>query len=174
MRKVCDTSVFAELFGTFESTAFRLESRDAYVEPIEDEALRLFLAGTPDYAWFQEWAASVRRWTQEGKRIERVRVVSVPHSDYTRFGLDLAAHNTEAGEDIRYLDRDRANQLELPDEDYWLFDCRTAAILRFAEDGRLDSLLVTDEPEDVRLRLARQRAAWPHATPWQEYVKTAE
>ena len=33
----------------------------------------------------------------------RVRVVSEPHDDYTRFLLDLARINVAAGEDIRYL-----------------------------------------------------------------------
>ena len=38
--------------------------------------------------------------------MERVRVVSEPHSDYTRFGIDLARRlNVPAGEDIRYLPR---------------------------------------------------------------------
>lgn len=44
-----DLQAFLALFDSFEHTAFRLETRDAYVEDEETEPLRAFLAGRPDY-----------------------------------------------------------------------------------------------------------------------------
>ena len=49
-------------------------------------------------------------------------MVIVPHSNYVRWSLTVARLNTEAGEDIRYLARDKAREPELPDEDFWLLD----------------------------------------------------
>src|SRR5437879_1085225 len=79
---------FGRLFETFEHTAFRLEVRDRYNEPSEADPLRTFLAGEPDdLAWFEDWLALVRAATAEGRRFSRVRVVSLPLTDYSRFGL---------------------------------------------------------------------------------------
>mgnify|MGYP006178464347 CR=1 FL=1 len=46
--------------------------------------------------------------TSTGKRVERVRVVDDPPSDYLRFEISITPHNLAVGEDIRYLDRDLA------------------------------------------------------------------
>ena len=45
-----------ELLNSFEHTAFRLEVRDRYDEPDEDESLAKYPAGEPDdLSWMQEW-----------------------------------------------------------------------------------------------------------------------
>ena len=66
----------------------------------------------------------VRVATQPGKSITRVRVVTVPHSDYARWGLTVAPLNINAGEDIRWRPRHRhlADGIEFLADDYWLFD----------------------------------------------------
>jgi hypothetical protein len=168
-----DDAEFLRLFDGVTSSAFRLEVRDRYNEAGEAEPLRRFLAGEPaDDAWFMDWYDTVREWTRQGKRVMRVRVVSEPLSDYARWELDLARLNTEAGEDIRYLPRTRAVELQLPDEDYWLFDSREAAVLGFGDDDvRLEIELVT-EPAEVARRRKWQELAWRHAVPYQEYVSS--
>lgn len=106
---------------------------------------------------------------QPGRRMERVRVVSEPHSDHTRFGLALAAHNTAAGEDIRYLPRNRAAGLDPPGDDFWLIDSTTPLILRFGDDDiPLGADLVTDPSVVVRHCYDRD-VARHYATPWSEY-----
>ncbi|SDU17134.1 DUF6879 family protein [Jiangella alkaliphila] len=161
---------FRQLFDTYEHTAFRLETRERYVEDEEQEPLRKFLAGEPaDDAWFADWVEDIQAATAAGKRVERVRVVSEPHSDYTRFGLDLARLNVGAGEDIRYLPRNRAAELQLPEEDFWLFDSRMLAVLRFAEDDQLLGVEVVDDPVAVLQRCQWRDAAWHYAISWQDY-----
>lgn len=53
--------------------------------------------------WHEPWLALIRDTTATGRLVQRVRVVSVPHGDYTRWGLSVAALNIAAGEDIRWL-----------------------------------------------------------------------
>jgi hypothetical protein len=115
---------FLRLSQDFERTAFRLETRERYLDDEEREPVRRFLDGEPpDDAWFMDWYDAVRQVTASGRRMERVRVVSEPHSGYTRFGIDLATRlNVPAGEDIRYLSREKAVELEMPEEDFWLLD----------------------------------------------------
>jgi hypothetical protein len=108
----------ADFVPGYEHTAFRLETRERYNEAEEAEEVRRFLAGEPDYAWNEEWAAMMKRRTTLGQRMMRVRIVDEPHSDYTRFGLDLARVNVAASEDIRYLPQEQAKDLDLPGHDF--------------------------------------------------------
>ena len=143
---------FDRLFENFEHTAFRLEVRDRYNASYEDESLQKFLAGEPEYIdeSFQEWLDLVRAATAEGRRFSRVRVVSLPLSDYSRYGLAYARHTNAAGDDIRYLTRDRARAIGLPDHDYWLFDSRKIARLHFDEgDDHLLGVEVIEDPVAV-------------------------
>jgi hypothetical protein len=162
---------FRRLCETFEHAAFRLETRDRYVDDEEREPLRRFLAAEPpDDTWFMDWHEVVEQLVGEGRRMERVRVVSEPHSDYTRFGIDLARRlNVPAGEDIRYLSRGRAGELNLPDEDFWLLDSSRALTLHFDGDVLLGAALVTDPAEVVKRGFWRD-AAWHYAVPAHEYA----
>jgi hypothetical protein len=164
---------FRRLCETFRHTAFRLETHDCYVDEEEQEPLRRFLAGEPpDDSWFMDWYEDVVQLVAEGRRMERVRVVSEPHSDYTRFGLDLAQRlNVPSGEDIRYLPRHKANELGLPDEDFWLLDSSRVLRLHFDGDTLLGAELVTDPSEIVR-RAHWRDVAWHYARPLGEYARS--
>ncbi|MEV6980603.1 DUF6879 family protein [Sphaerisporangium sp. NPDC051017] len=143
---------FNQLFRTFEHTAFRLEVRESYNAPREVESFRRFRAGEPvDLSWAETWFNMIREATAEGRRFARVRVVSVPLSDYSRFGLWAAQRTSDAGEDIRYLPRDVAEQLGLPNHDYWLFDSRKLARMHFGEKDKFrGGEIITDAAEIVR------------------------
>lgn len=160
----------AEFVLGYEHTAFRLETRERYSEAEEAEPLRRFLAGQPDYAWNEEWAAMMRRRTADSQRMSRVRIVTEPHSDYTRFGIDLARVNVAAGEDIRYLPRAQAASLELPSYDFWLIDSSKVAILRFEEDDLLLGAAVVTDPAVVDCHSHWRDVAWSAAVPLAEYA----
>jgi hypothetical protein len=79
---------------TSSKRAFHLEQRDTYQVEAEDEPFGKWLRGEPDdYAWYQDWARFVRQATATGVQVQRVRVISVPHVAYTRWGLDVAPRN---------------------------------------------------------------------------------
>ncbi|MEU0521095.1 DUF6879 family protein [Streptosporangium sp. NPDC006007] len=154
----------------FEHTAFRLEVRDRYNEPSETEIVRRFLdTGELDDSYMTDWIEELAPRIASGQRMERVRVVSEPHSDYTRFGLALAAHNTAAGEDIRYLPRNHAAGLDLPGHDFWLIDSTTLLLLRFGEDDVLLGADVVTDPAVVVRHCYYRDVARHYATPWSEY-----
>jgi len=128
---------FGQLFQGFQHTAFRLEVRDRYDEPREQQSLRRFQAGDPDnLPWLRSWLDMLREHAAEGRRFCRVRVVSVPLSAYSRFGVWCAKFTNAAGEDIRYLARDVANAEALPSHDYWLFDSRLLVQMHFDTRNR--------------------------------------
>lgn len=170
MTQLLSGQAFADFVLGYEHTAFRLETRERYNEAEEVEPIRRFLAGAPDYAWNEEWVAMMRRRTAIGQRMMRVRIVREPHNDYTRFGLDLAKVNTAAGEDIRYLPRGQAKNLDLPEHDFWLIDSSRVGILRFGNDDVLLGAEVSADPAVVVRHCYWRDVAWHYAVPVMVYA----
>ncbi|SRR6266498_662670 len=159
---------FFDLFRTFEHTAFRLEVRESYYEK---EQPAQFLAGERvDLSYMESWLALNVSLRVAGKRMERVRVVSQPFSDYTRYGLWLCQYNTQAGEDIRYLDR--VDAAGLPDHDYWLLDSSRLYIVRFTDTDELLGAEPVDDQATIIQHGFWRDAAWRHAIPHREFVRT--
>ncbi|MGI5219608.1 DUF6879 family protein [Nocardia sp. CA-290969] len=162
---------FEELFRKSEHEAFHLEVQDTYETPEESEPFRRFLAGEPDdYGWFQPWLSHVRETTARGVAVNRTRVVSVPHTDYTRFAKDVARFNAEAGEDVRYVSRHLIDPAVLTEDDWWLFDDEILAFTVFEPSGRWAGAAVTTDPVIVdHVRRVKERV-WSIAVPLPEYT----
>jgi hypothetical protein len=95
---------------TFVHAAFRLEPREscAGVAYGTTASRGDSMASGPNRTPTAPGHETVRAATAAGKRMTRVRVVSEPWSDYTKFGMYAARDNIEAGEDIHYLPRPQA------------------------------------------------------------------
>ncbi|WP_342746796.1 DUF6879 family protein [Lentzea kentuckyensis] len=163
---------FDELFKSFEHTAYRLETRDRY--NAKGERVAEFLAGDLDAEDIREgwWLPNVRAATAAGRRFERVRVVSMPPTDYSRYGLFTSRHNIDAGEDIRYLVRTEAHELGLPNHDYWLFDSRKLARLHFddSDDHLVTVEIIEDDHEQIVQANYWRDVAWHHAVKRGDFV----
>lgn len=107
----------------------------------------------------------VRTATEAGKRFQRGRVVTEPLTDYLRFELAVAPHNSAAGEEIRLLSADRAQGLDLPSHDFWLSDDERLAIMHFAGSSFVGAELITDTGV-VQQHRAWQATAWQHGEPF--------
>lgn len=161
---------FDALFADFNDSAFHLEVQDEYCTPDEAEPFRLFLTGQhDDFAWMKPWLRLVRTATAVGKSITRARVVSVPHVDYTRWGLTVAEHNIAAGEDIRWVPRDLVEPTGLPADDFWLFDERRVVFTVFEPSGRFAGGAVTVDPTIVAYCLEARQRIWDKAIPHRQY-----
>jgi uncharacterized protein DUF6879 len=158
-------------FRTFARSAFHLELQDTYETPDEAGPFNLFLAGEPDdFAWHRPWLKLVREAVQKGRSMTRVRVVTVPHSDYGRWGLAVAPLNIEAGEDIRWLPRDLTGGIDLPSDDYWLFDDNRLFFTVFEPDGRFVGGAETVDPVVVERFRKIHHQVWSLAIPHREYI----
>jgi hypothetical protein len=162
---------FDDIFRTFEHSAFHLEVEDSYHTPDESEPFQRFLSGRPDdYAWHQPWLDLVRETTASGRRVERVRIVSVPHVDYTRWGLTVAPLNIAAGEDIRWLPRSQVDTDEVTSDDFWLIDNRRVVFTVFTPDGTFSGGAETVDPVIVERCVEVRNRTWALAVPHAEYV----
>jgi hypothetical protein len=144
------TPDLATLFESFTVSAFRLEVLPAYdvTEDAEAEAYRLWLAGREVPAQDRDWLKTVTAAKARGARMQRVRIVQMPLSEYQRFQFSCGyVANEQAGEEISILDHRPPGMLH---EDYWLFDNEIAVVLEYDEDGRFLRPVVAETVEPYR------------------------
>lgn len=156
--------------GDFDRTAFRAELREAYWE--SGHPVLAFMAGhpvdprtVPDYV---EWDAHVARLTAAGRRVERVRVVDDPPSNYQRWVRWSSAPAIEAGEVVRYVPRPDllTAGIDAYGDDWWLIDDRDLYVLRFgADDDKLIDIEHVTDPERVAAACAWRDVAVRLAAP---------
>jgi hypothetical protein len=158
---------FAELFATFERSAWRLETHPVYDVDEERPAFQRFCdTDELDVGYLADWLAGVSAATDAGKQFERMRVLTDPPTDYQRFEMAVAVHNAAAGEDIHILSDRTARSLGLPElRDFWIFDDRRVAVLHFSPTGRLLTAEIRDDPDTLTRHLAWKALAWEHAEP---------
>jgi hypothetical protein len=114
------------------------------------------------------WLAGVRAATDAGRPFSRVRMVTEPLTYYLRLELATAPRNVEAGEIIRLIGAARAHELELPSEDFWLFDDELVAQMHF-DDGGFTHADLIDEARTVGSFRGIRDLAWRNAVPFSEY-----
>ncbi|MGW0247739.1 DUF6879 family protein [Nocardia goodfellowii] len=162
---------FLNLFHETEREAFHLEVQDTYETPEESEPFRKFLEGEQDnYEWFEPWLSHVRETTTRGVMINRARVVTEPHTDYTRFAKAVARFNVEAGEDVRYLARHLIDSDELTTDDWWLFDDAVLGFTVFEPSGRWAGAAVTTDRRIVEYARGVKERVWSLAVPLAKYA----
>lgn len=111
----------------------------------------------------QSWLDMLREATAAGRRFARVRVVSLPLTEYSRFGVWCAQFTNAAGEDIRYLVRDQARAVGLPDQDYWLFDSAKLLRMHFDDADRFLGGEIIEDPNEIVQANYWRDAAWHKA-----------
>lgn len=169
--RIVDLDAFNGLFETFEHTAWRLETRRRYASDAATDTYAQFEGGeAPAWDMDSPYCRTIRRQTGQGARVERVRLVDSPATPGQLYLLAHAEKNAALGEDIRNLSRDDATRLQLPDEDFWIFDSRLVALLNFdPDDDLVDVELITRPDEVIRYSMVRD-AAWHHAVPYQQFA----
>jgi transcriptional regulator with XRE-family HTH domain len=164
---------FDNIFRAFERCAFHLEVEDSYHTPEESGPFAAFLAGeSDDYEWHSSWLDLVQEVTKDGKRIERVRIVTVPHVDYTRWGLTIAPLNINAGEDVRWLPRHLTDGMDLTADDFWLIDNERVVFTVFEPGGKFSGGAETVDATIVDRCCRLRDRVWAAAIPHYDYTLT--
>jgi hypothetical protein len=126
----------SKLFESFAVSAFRLECLPHYQVPQDVQWLRRFRAGEsrPQERDNRPWLQTVRNAKSRGARMQRVRMVQSPLTEYQRFQFSWGyLENTSAGEETFILDHQPPGLLRV---DFWLFDDELAVVLEYDEEGR--------------------------------------
>lgn len=165
---------FADLIAECTSTAFHLETRDAYGIPAEDADFAAWRAGhhvdvADRSAWWTSFHSVITEAVGRGVVVRRARVVSEPVSDYIRYEHACTPQNIAAGEEVRWLPRARASDLLLPGNDYWVLDNKLVRFGLFAGDGAFVAHTLEDAPDVVKQCSDAFQAVWDRATPHAAY-----
>lgn len=164
-----DSEHFNLHFTGYERSAWRFETQPTYTMPNEQENFRRFRAGEPKPEGHNAaWHEMVRSLVAAGKTIGRARVVRQPLTEYQRYQLAWGIPgNIAAGEDIRILDLTNL-ELDLPSQDFWLFDETIVVHLNFRPDGTLINVDQQENPDLTRYLTWRDTAR-AHAVPLSEW-----
>jgi hypothetical protein len=162
------------LIAGFRSEALHLEMRDAYAAADHGRFQRWLAGEQPDAEdeakWWRPWREMMRRHRDAGRVLRRLRVVSEPVTDYIRFEWLDAAELVRAGEDVRWLPRQRASGLLLPGNDLWCFDAETVVFTHFSGNGEVRGYELSTDARLVGGVLTAFEAAWTAAVPHGEYT----
>lgn len=162
--------IYASYIRAAERSAVHVEVCDEYGMEDEDEPIvRWRRTGEiVETQGGRDWCSMVRDLTERGVTVARVRVVTVPHSDYTRWLLDASSSNAAAGEQIRYLPR-HGVVANIPCDDYWLIDDRIVAFNTVDTDGRGVGLAVTSDPGIAELCTQAWHRLWDQGIDYHDY-----
>jgi hypothetical protein len=143
-----DTSTFRAYLTDFHVYAWRWECLPSYGVEREQPVLLAWHAGEPKPADISTgWHERVRRITESGRTIGRVRGLRYPLSSYTQMELEWAyPGNAAAGEVIGVLDLTEHDH-GMPDYDFWLVDDQHVIRMNYDDDGRLIGRELLDNPE---------------------------
>lgn len=162
------------LLESISRDAFHLELRDEYNSPVEVEPRRRWRAGeSDDYTWLSPWLDRVRAVTSAGRRIQRLRVITEPATDYIRWEHSVTRFNVHAGEEVRWLPRHRLPPgvvFPVEGRDWWLFDDAVLTIGRITPEGRILGSQRCTEPDAVTACVALRDRLWPLAIPHHSYT----
>lgn len=157
----------------FTRSAFRLETLQTYEVASDGSDYRRYLDGEPTWTperkqpWLDHLAAERAR----GLRRSRVRVVTHPVTDYTRYECEWGyVPNVAAGEDVRILDDlddvDLRHVTRLGD--FWLVD-NAVVTMRYADDGRFIGAERESHPGAIGTARDLSRLAWEASEPFHEW-----
>ncbi|MEU7631855.1 DUF6879 family protein [Nocardia sp. NPDC049220] len=164
--------IYARFFRAARISAVHVEVQDAYRVPDEYEPLLRWRRTREivETDGGRQWCAMVAETVSRGVKVARVRVVTVPHTEYTQWLLDACATNVAAGEQIRWLPRHLA--AAVPSDDYWLFDNETVAFNTVDADGDAVGLAVTTDPAIAAVCTEAWNQLWSAGIDHTEYARS--
>jgi hypothetical protein len=171
-----DLAQVAERLSGFTS-AFRLETLDAYTSASDGGDVARYLAGepAPDPERKERWLSQLRAEREQGRMRQRVHVLTSPIGPYLRYECEWGyLPNVGAGEDIRILDlaeRPRPLALDI-DHDFWLIDDQDVIRMHYDANGRFtdaEAAAPGELPRYLSARAAALAASEPFAGWWQRH-----
>ncbi|MEW2418572.1 DUF6879 family protein [Streptomyces sp. NPDC046866] len=167
---MASSSTFVELFERFRHEAFRLETLDDYSGSGNVDAFRAFQAGQEKPEGYNaDWVEELRRHTHQGKRVYRVHVLKRPLTEYLRFELGWGYRtNITGGEEFFILDVTEAPNPLHGVPDFWLFDSRDTAVMRYDATGTFIGADILT-PSEAAAYTTHRETALAHAEPFADW-----
>ncbi|MFC5668199.1 DUF6879 family protein [Kitasatospora misakiensis] len=115
-----------------------------------------------------EWHDRIRGRHAAGRTMTRAKLVRLPLTDYSRHLFDWCIPgNVAAGEDYRIVDL-TTQDLDLPDQDFWLFDESVVVHMNYRPDGTQINRTLIENP-DISKYLRWRDLAISESVPFAEW-----
>lgn len=119
-----------------------------------------------------QWHTLLAPLVQLGGDLRRLRIVSEPVTEYIRYEYEVTPlANLAGGESVRWLPRDKASDLRLPGNDFWLIDDRLLFNIS-SGDGEWLGIQSNDGPRVIEFCIESFEAAWQRAIDHGDYRPT--
>jgi hypothetical protein len=165
-RKEITTGEFAGLFREARLSIFRMEDQRNPLTA-EQGAYERFLRDAPllprEWPEWQAWLNRVRDLAGQGMLVSRCIIIDDPAVPYQKWRIWAASWHCEAGEDILFLPRRKADTLGIRGN-WCLFDDRQAVDMAFTPAGGTGSKMLITGTE-VGAYLTWKTLAGHSATP---------
>lgn len=141
--------LFTKCFSEFTIEAFRLETLPIFKVGTEWEEFQRYLAGEilRNNEW-TEWQDTIKKWTSEGKKILRVRVIPDKITPYIQFEINnYYWRNVDSGEEIFFIkEKEFIKRFNEVPNDFWMFDNKIVINMQYSNEGEyLGAKLLEDK-----------------------------
>jgi hypothetical protein len=161
-----------ELYNGVAHRSLRMETRQNYAVPWEDERNRAWLRGDPEprSTSLDRHRAECRAQAESGRHVARVRFVVQPMSEYTKRQIAWTyPGSTAAGEEISIIDRAEHPEFDHVHEDFVVFDDTALMYYRYNDEDQLTGYDLSDDPAVVAEHLALAEEVLAAAIPFAEW-----
>ena len=122
---------------------------------------------------FSAWFKNLKKTKQKGVKIQRVRVASLPISEYLKYEIDIWKYSQRYGEQIYFLDVKNFNrikkQVDFKIEDFWMFDDEKIVLFHYRKGNLIKEELVSKDKiknyKDLKNMLLK------HVVPMSYFIK---
>ena len=83
----------------------------------------------------KDWWDFIALKTRDGVKMERIRLIIEPLTEYTKRELIVHAKSKTFGDDIRTISEETFNKLSIKLADFWLIDEKLVLIMKYSENG---------------------------------------
>lgn len=168
--RIFNPEQFARLFENFQHSAWHLEMRGRYaVDETTDNYAQFVRGETPTWDLDTPWSRTILAKTGDGAYVGRVRIVDNPPTTGQLYLLAHAEKNTALGEDVRQMWREDAKRVNLPEEDFWIFDSHIVAVCIFDDNDNMTGAELITEPSRVNQYNRLRDIALHYAVPYEQF-----
>lgn len=179
-----DSTAFQALFDTARHSVFRLEGRQTYAIPADDDELVAFRTGAPRperSVRTSPWLRRIAMQAAGGVEWCRLRVVEFPLTEYTRFEMVAFVESQAAGEQIRLTENPAwvhhatdgstltAHAGPGAMDDFWLIDGGTpdavGVWMKYDDDGHLLAREPVRSQSTLAALASAQEVMWSRGIP---------
>lgn len=132
------TSLFGHL-NSAKKSLFRFESLQTYMVKDEDMS----------DSGMAEWWDFIKKKKKEGVKMQRVRLVTRPYSEYLRKELPVHRKSAKTGDDIRLINVATLKKLKIPTKDFWLIDDSIYIDMQYTKSGKYVGFSVWNADKDA-------------------------